>query len=45
MTLERYFAGRPSADGLVLGYGGASVRQVTRACQVLRQIVAALAAR
>ena len=45
MTLERYFAGRPSADGLVLGYGGASVRQVTRACQVLRQIVAALPAR
>jgi GntR family transcriptional regulator / MocR family aminotransferase len=41
-TLERYFAGQPTADGLVLGYGGASVSQVSRACQVLRQIVATL---
>jgi GntR family transcriptional regulator / MocR family aminotransferase len=41
-TLHRYFAGPPSAEGLVLGYGGASVSQVSRACQVLRQIVAAL---
>ncbi len=41
-TLDRYFAGPPSAEGLVLGYGGASVSQVSRACQVLRQIVAAL---
>jgi GntR family transcriptional regulator / MocR family aminotransferase len=44
-TLERYFAGQPSADGLVLGYGGATVRQVTSASQVLKQIVAALAVR
>jgi GntR family transcriptional regulator/MocR family aminotransferase len=43
-TLDRYFAGRPSAHGLVLGYGGASVSQVSRACQVLRQVVAALPA-
>jgi GntR family transcriptional regulator / MocR family aminotransferase len=42
MTLDRYFAGQPTADGLVLGYGGASVSQVSRACQVLRQIVATL---
>jgi GntR family transcriptional regulator/MocR family aminotransferase len=41
-TLDRYFAGQPTAGGLVLGYGGASVSQVSRACQVLRQIVAAL---
>ena len=41
-TLHRYFAGPPSAEGLVLGYGGASVSQVGRACQLLRQIVAAL---
>ena len=41
-TLERYFAGRPSAEGLVLGYGCASVSQLSRACQVLRQIVATL---
>jgi GntR family transcriptional regulator/MocR family aminotransferase len=41
-TLDRYFAGWPSTEGLVLGYGGASVSQVSRACQVLRQIVAAL---
>jgi len=41
-TIARYFAGQPSADGLVLGYGGASLSQVGRACQVLRQIVAEL---
>ena len=41
-TMARYFAGQPSADGLVLGYGGASLSQVSRACQVLRQIVAEL---
>ncbi len=43
-TMARYFAGQPSADGLVLGYGGASLSQVSRACQVLRQIVAELPA-
>ena len=41
-TLDRYFAGPPSAEGLVLGYGGASASQVSHACQVLRQIVTAL---
>ncbi|HLQ57520.1 MAG TPA: PLP-dependent aminotransferase family protein, partial [Streptosporangiaceae bacterium] len=39
-TIARYFAGPPSADGLVLGYGGASLSQVSRACRILRQIVA-----
>jgi len=43
-TMERYFAGTPAADGLLLGYGGASLSQVSRACQVLRQIVTALPA-
>jgi GntR family transcriptional regulator/MocR family aminotransferase len=43
-TLAGYFAGRAAAHGLVLGYGGASVSQVSRACQVVRQIVAALPA-
>ena len=41
-TMARYFAGKPSAEGLVLGYGGASLSQVSRACQVLRQIVTRL---
>jgi GntR family transcriptional regulator / MocR family aminotransferase len=41
-TMARYFAGPPSAEGLVLGYGGASLSQVSRACQVLRQIVTRL---
>ncbi len=41
-TMARYFAGQPSAEGLVLGYGGASLSQVSRACQVLRQIVTRL---
>ncbi len=41
-TMARYFAGRPSAEGLVLGYGGASLSQVSQACQVLRQIVTQL---
>jgi GntR family transcriptional regulator / MocR family aminotransferase len=43
-TMARYFAGQPSAEGLVLGYGGASLSQVSRACQVLRQIVSTLPA-
>jgi GntR family transcriptional regulator/MocR family aminotransferase len=40
-TMARYFTGRPSVDGLVLGYGGATVSQVSRACRILRQIVTA----
>jgi GntR family transcriptional regulator / MocR family aminotransferase len=34
-TLERYFAGRPARDGLVLGYGGASLGEIRRACEIL----------
>ena len=40
MTLERYFAGQATRDGLVLGYGGASLSQVSRACAVLRDLLA-----
>jgi GntR family transcriptional regulator / MocR family aminotransferase len=42
MTLQRYFAGRQTRHGLVLGYGGASLGQVSRACEVLRELLAAL---
>jgi GntR family transcriptional regulator/MocR family aminotransferase len=43
-TLERYFAGLAVRDGLVLGYGGASLSQVSRACEVLGELLAALPA-
>ena len=39
-TLERYFAGPPSLEGLVLGYGGAALSQVSRGCEVLAGILA-----
>jgi GntR family transcriptional regulator / MocR family aminotransferase len=41
LTLQRYFSGRATVHGLVLGYGGATLPQVARACQVLREILAA----
>jgi DNA-binding transcriptional MocR family regulator len=34
-TMARYFAGPVTTDGLVLGYGGASGGEVTRACRIL----------
>jgi len=34
-TLARYFAGPVTANGLVLGYGGASGGEITRACRIL----------
>ena len=40
LTLERYFAGPPSLEGLVLGYGGAALSQVSRGCAVLAGILA-----
>lgn len=40
MTLQRYFAGQATMEGLVLGYGGASLSQVSRACQVLGELLA-----
>jgi GntR family transcriptional regulator/MocR family aminotransferase len=41
-TLRRYFSGPPTRHGLVLGYGAASLAEVTRACQVLAGILAGL---
>ena len=43
-TTERYFVGPPAIDGLMLGYGGTSLSQVSRGCQIIRQVVAALPA-
>jgi GntR family transcriptional regulator/MocR family aminotransferase len=34
-TLARYFAGPVTTNGLVLGYGGASGGEITRACRIL----------
>jgi len=44
-TLRRYFAGRPSADGLVLGYGGLPLASVAAAAAVLRDVLLDLPAR
>jgi GntR family transcriptional regulator/MocR family aminotransferase len=44
VTLRRYFSGPPARHGLVLGYGAASLGEVTRACQMLAEILAALPA-
>jgi GntR family transcriptional regulator/MocR family aminotransferase len=40
LTLRRYFSGPPVRHGLVLGYGAASLADVTRACRVLAEILA-----
>ena len=40
-TLERYFAGPVTRNGLVLGYGGARLVDVARGCEILAQILAA----
>src|ERR1035438_4808662 len=39
ITLRRYSSGPPGRHGLVLGYGAASLSEVTRACQVLAEIL------
>ena len=39
-TLERYFAGLVTRNGLVLGYGGARLADVARGCEILAQILA-----
>jgi GntR family transcriptional regulator/MocR family aminotransferase len=39
-TLERYFAGSVTRNGLVLGYGGARLADVARGCEILAQILA-----
>lgn len=41
-TLDRYFAGPPTREGLVLGYGAADLAAVSRGCQVIAGIVAGL---
>ena len=41
-TLDRYFAGPPTREGLVLGYGAADLAAVSRGCQVIAVIVAGL---
>jgi GntR family transcriptional regulator / MocR family aminotransferase len=42
-TLDRYFAGRPSISGLVLGYGATPLTQVRRAAAILAPLLADLA--
>ena len=39
-TLERYFAGPVIRNGLVLGYGGARLADVTRGCEILAKVLA-----
>jgi GntR family transcriptional regulator/MocR family aminotransferase len=41
-TLERYFAGPPAVEGLMLGYGAADLAAVSRGCQVIAEILAGL---
>jgi GntR family transcriptional regulator/MocR family aminotransferase len=39
-TLERYYAGPVTRNGLVLGYGGAPLPDVVRGCEILAGILA-----
>jgi GntR family transcriptional regulator/MocR family aminotransferase len=41
-TLDRYFGGPPTLEGLMLGYGAADLAAVSRGCQVIAEIVAGL---
>ena len=41
-TLDHYFAGPPAAEGLVLGYGGVTLRQAETACRALREVVTSI---
>jgi GntR family transcriptional regulator / MocR family aminotransferase len=47
MTLDRYFSvpAAASLHGLVLGYGGATLPEVTRGCEILRGIIEPLLSR
>jgi GntR family transcriptional regulator/MocR family aminotransferase len=40
-TLDRYFGGPVTRNGLVLGYGGARCPDVTRGCEILAGVLAA----
>ena len=41
-TLDRYFGGPPTLEGLMLGYGAADLASVRRGCQVIAKILAGL---
>jgi len=41
-TLDRYFAGPPAIEGLVLGYGATPLPQVRKAAAILRQVLAGI---
>ena len=41
-TLDRYFGGPPTLEGLILGYGAADLAAVSRGCQVIAEILAGL---
>jgi GntR family transcriptional regulator/MocR family aminotransferase len=41
-TLDHYFAGPPATEGLVLGYGGVTLRQAETACRDLREVVTSI---
>jgi GntR family transcriptional regulator / MocR family aminotransferase len=39
-TLTRFFAGPVTANGLVIGYGGAPIARLARGCDILRHVLA-----
>jgi GntR family transcriptional regulator / MocR family aminotransferase len=41
-TLDRYFGGPPTLEGLILGYGAADLTAVSRGCRVIAEILAGL---
>jgi len=43
-TLARFYAGPVTGNGLVIGYGGATLAQVGRGSQILRRVLAGAAA-
>jgi len=40
-TLDRYFGGPVTRNGLVLGYGGARLPDVARGCRILADVLVA----
>jgi DNA-binding transcriptional MocR family regulator len=43
-TIDDYFYGRPTLNGILLGYGGLSNEQVQRGSRVLVEVIRQLAA-
>ena len=41
-TLDRYFSGPPTLEGLILGYGAADLAAVSHGCRVIAEILAGL---